>query len=255
MYQLNYRILHTLVFRINHLFKSIMEPNQLKHISHFIFLKQKHSNSCIYNWSPKVLSNRFGHSKTKWKRLINIYLNLGWCREEISRTGGSNLVFNPLERALPIEFRDFVANPAQWTARDIHNQLLIFILSKEEKKQKFVAKIKSDLTDPLDVKAHKTAKKLARKYNIVVKPGEKIDQRFVISVYSLGKLFNCSSSYASKLMKKLQEGGLLNIIKNVSKVGALPTISFKYLDSTSSFFNFHGQVYKRELNEYIINYG
>lgn len=228
-----------------------MEPNQLKLISHFIFLKQKHSNSCIYNYTPSNLSKRFGHSKGKWEKHVRKFIKQGWCREHKSRAGGLNLVFNPLEKVLPTELQDFVANPDQWTARAIHNQLLIFILSNQEKKQKFVAQIKSDLTKPKSVVSYKRALRLSKRFNIRVKTGEKIDPRFVISVYSLGKLFNCSISYASKIMHRLQEDGHLSIIKNISKIST-PKISFRYLDSPSSFFSLHGYSYKREMNEYVI---
>lgn len=253
MKHLNYKFLYILVIYYYYLIISPMEPDQLKYLKHFILAKRKHVNSCFYEYSPYKLSKQLGFSSTKWNNCVSKFLEWGWCREEISRSGGVNLVFNPLSTVLTDDLKGFKLGEGQWKAQDIYQQLLITLLKNKRDQQEFVVKIKSDLTKPTNIASYKRAKRLASKHGITIKKSEKADSRFVISIYSLAKLFKCSISQASKLMHKLQEDGFLSIITNLSRIDvAIPNTLFKRLDLPSSCFFYKGSVFKRELNEYLI---
>lgn len=249
----NYIFLHTLVEVISLLLNSKMLPSQLKHISLFILAKHKHSNSCYYNYNPYKVSKQLGFSPTKWKNQINYYLEKGWCRISMSRSGGRNLVFNTLDQVLDGPLKGLRVRPDQWTAHDIHNQLLITILQNSEKQQKFVAKVKSDLYNPMNIRAHKKALRLSKTHGIELKQGEKADDRFKLSIFSLAKLFGCSTSTASRITDCLQAAGHLSKVPEFKNLGLCPSKILSKLEMPGVFY-FKGFAYKREVNEYVLNY-
>jgi DNA-binding MarR family transcriptional regulator len=230
-----------------------MEYNDIKLLSLFIFAKQKRGNGCHFNYSNHKLSKQIGFSTTKWARHIKIFIEKGWCRTDISKSGKVNLIFNPLNKVMPQGFRKFRPDPKRLTVRDIKDQLILHALSREANKQKFIVQIKSDLKQATDHIILKKAKRSAKKHGIASNnnEAEKIDDRFIISVYSLAKVFETSISTASRFMNKLADDGLIDIISNVTKIrDGVSSGFFRSLNLPACYYYDQGQIFKRELNEY-----
>lgn len=223
----------------------LIQSNWHVKYANFVYLKTIYSNSCFYKYSVKNLADKTKKSRTFIKQNITFFLQHGWCRMH-----GKNLIFNTNNhlkqlyeitenRKCKLEFRDLES-----LKLSIYSKLII----NKKKQVDYIIKMKHDLLNPCKLKTYKRAIKRFKGENV------KINEKFTISFASLADLFNCSKSFAFRIIEKLINSNYLQKQKNIILV--LKNCSRKFFKSLcldSSYFTFNNSLYKTDANNYLLH--
>lgn len=228
-----------------HLIEHIIDDNLHVKYANFVHLKTVYSNSCIYEYSAKSLADKSKKSRTFIKQNIDFFLKKGWCRMH-----GNNLIFkttNQLKelyeitqiRKCKLKYKDLES-----LKLSIYSKLII----NKKKQVDYIIKMKHDLLNPCKLKDHKRAIQRFKGENV------EINEKFTISYLALSDLFNCSKSFAFKIMEKLINSNYLEKQRNIVLI--LKDCSRKFFKSLcldSSYFTFKNSLFKTDANNYILS--
>ena len=227
------------------LIEYIIENRLQVKYANFVYLKTLYINSCIYKYSVKNLADKARKSRTFIKENITFFLQQDWCRMH-----GKNLIFNTNNhlkqlyeitnnRKCKLDYKDLES-----LKLSIYSKLII----NKKKQVDYIINMKHDLLNPCKLKDHKRAIQRFKGENV------KINEKFTISFASLANLFNCSKSFAFKIIEKLINANYLQKQKNIILV--LKNCSRKFFKSlclNSSYFTFKNSLYKTDANNYLLH--
>lgn len=235
---LGYSLLGRLLMLINLPVKIInqcRDKGQLKILADFIFIKTLYKNSCIYNGTFSNLSRKTGFSRTKITKLLTIFKKNGWVRQH-----ANNLVFawdkSKYSVFTTIKFI---------TPNDIINQLNLFLLHNKQSQCMYASKMRKDLNPSgyISLKDYKKAVKFGRDNYY----RGAICENFVLSAKGAGRVFNCSSATANRVLLTLEQQGLISINRVKRFVQKCSKELFKYFtppkNSQGTFYWFKGRIY------------
>lgn len=206
-----------------------VENNLLKEYADFLFLKYLYVNSCFFNYTQQSLSEKSGFSRTKIRRLMKIFSEQKW-----TRIHSTSLVFNNLNKG----YRKYFAPCNNRDTKSIRTALQFEYLKSIERKCKFIAKKKRDLTKPDNLHSYKKALRYERKHGL---PGA-ANPSFDISLKSLAKHFCTSLSSVANMIKEFKKKAILQTIKNTKVIfRGVTQKMFEAIQATNRYYCFYSK--------------
>jgi hypothetical protein len=193
------------------LLKHLVATGKLTRYCYFVKFKAHFSNSLYYNYSAGNLAKIHGHGIRTVQNQVDFFLKHDWCW--IDR---GHLKFRSLTDIIRIEKLD--ARSFTKTNIDVTNvraariQLLRLLFEDNLRKQEFIMRMKSNLHNPKDLKAHKSAVRWGRKQ---LSPGVR-SSSLTISLARMSSLFNCSLTTANRIKQKFKDAGWYEFFRQFS---------------------------------------
>lgn len=184
--------------------------NYKKSIAFIIKVKMHFANSIVYNYAPKVLSDKIGVSEYLVKKHVDALFKLDMCRTE-----GKHLVFRSLNKVFTQYKRKQSINiDKNISVDDIVRELDWLILKQNVNQQSYAYSEKADIRLMesggflnCDTKAIKRLVKKRKKLR------EGLSENNVIGMRKLAYLIGSSTSRALKLIRERKRDGFLKTRK------------------------------------------
>jgi len=230
--------------------KELAEQGFLKEYAMFLYLKSKYRNSCIYSYSQKKLSEKFGISRSSAKKHVSLFLELGWCR-----MSADNLIFNKLKNIDDNKEKRliYLEISTQGKVKEIVYNLRLKILQSLQDSFNTLKTVGRDILHASDTKSFTKAKKLLKKIGVKQSSLPTENDQLKISMLYFSKMFKCSVASAHGIITSFKNNGdvlCLGGLRTFVKATRNPLI-IKAALNYGGFYYKDGCIYKTECNQYI----
>lgn len=223
---------------------------ETKLLAAFLFFKKKYANSAYYKWSLKSIAHKLNVSRGLVRKYVPAFIERGWCRVE--GTGKDTaLIFNRTAGLYPTKHSKSLKVNTGGTIKEILGELLLAVLKNKAAQFGYVKEHWNDKNKEniQSVYHYRKLKKVCtgRKIDSCVKSG------FSFSMSGIAKLFNTSTSTASRTIKALKQKGKVTATLHFETVGTVkknPGLNRSSRWEVGTFVNFFGKVIKRYSNSY-----
>lgn len=227
------------------LIQCLSDNNLLRHYAVFLRLKHIHVNSKVYNYSINRLSRQSGISRNGLRKYMEFFIANKWVRPE-----GDDIIFigtGKLKALYGIKIRWDIKIERSTSINTILSSLRYQILINKQRKFNYIKKIATNRSNPQGKGALQAYKRAIKSKYVI---GEGIDY-LKITIKSLSKLLNVSTSSVSRLIKKYEILGKAKVIriKHLAlRFGRLKPVS---LYCPEGYFFSKGYVIRVECNKYV----
>lgn len=227
--------------------KSIEYKKQLALI---LLIKNTYTNSVVYDYSPKSLSEKINVSEYVIKNYINRLVSVDLCHYS-----GKHLQFVSLNKIMPLRSRGEVIQVSEKsTIKSIVENINILIIKNNFSSQDKLRKIKSDLIKSkingakINLKSYKKSLKFAELHPKI--KDERLIDFNVIGMRKISQILGSSLDYAASFIKNLVRKKIISIKQIINKYADFEFRQFssdelkKAINKKSGyFFCFNGSTY------------
>jgi hypothetical protein len=231
----------------------IAAEGKLKSLGVFIIMKHRYRNGVIYNYTIKGLASEFGHSRVFIKKMIDFYIDSGWCV-----VNGRNLIFTrhgKLDK--PNKFLKYKIDVFYGiTLKEVLYDLRLAILKRKQANLDYLKSIERCANRPTNLKSHKWALKSIKRMGLKRESLPPESANLKVSMSGFAKMFGCSRASAHGIVKSFKkaqdvfcyQGFAIQFMRTSN-----PAIVKSILGAISGTYYRDGVVYKTQCNQYFVH--
>jgi hypothetical protein len=227
--------------------KNMIDSGSGRDYAMFLYLKSICKKNCFYNYTQVGFSNYAEVSRSAVSKYVKRFLSRGWC---VVHSG--NLIFKGLKHYRTKQFnKHFIV---KGKAKEILKQFYLILIKNKINQFEKIKQVSGDVKTPRNLNTLKYAKAFKCKYHKSFRNAPQGNSMFKISGIGLGKLFNCSASKGTQVMRELEKDNLIAVNREVYFVRNTADGSYgNYALGEGYFFNKNKtSVYKRHCNSYLL---
>lgn len=227
--------------------KVLSDKGLLRHLAVFITIKSKYRNGCIYNYTQESLASKTNISRSAIRKYVKFFLDNGWCR-----IADGNLCFNGLGK-LDKEPKRVLADVKAKGTKELIQEFQLLLLKHKQAQFNRIRSLGNEINTPTNIKAHKSAIKMVRKYGYNKSKLPPESAKLKMSIKSIAKWLNCSVGKTVAVLDRLRTKGLISITKcrNVIGFSHIEARIDKWLADNENSFCVRGWVIQVSCNEYV----